>query len=198
MMKKIVIATKNNGKVREMKNAFEALPVELVSLADISENIAEPVEDGETFKDNSLLKAKYYQKCTGMACLADDSGLEVEALAGAPGVYSARYSGEAATDESNNAKLQDELKKRGLTSSKAGYQCALTFVDVDGSILQTQGYCCGEIRNKAKGNGGFGYDPYFYVGESSMAELTMEEKNRLSHRGEALRKMAGLLKEYLK
>lgn len=197
-MKKVVIATKNNGKVREMKNAFEALPIELVSLADISENIVEPVEDGETFKDNSLLKAKYYQKCTGMACLADDSGLEVEALAGAPGVYSARYSGEAATDESNNAKLQDELKKRGFNSSKAGYQCALTFVDVDGSILQTQGYCHGEIRNKAKGNGGFGYDPYFYVGESSMAELTMEEKNRISHRGEALRKMAGLLKEYLK
>ena len=196
-MKKIVIATKNKGKVREMQNAFIDLPVELVSLAEIDGDIPDAVEDGDTFKENSLKKAKHYQQMTGMACLADDSGLEVEALGGAPGVYSARYSGENADDASNNAKLVAELKKLGLISSPADYQCALTFADTDGNILQTQGFCGGEIRLEAKGNGGFGYDPYFYVGDKSMAELTLEEKQAISHRGEALRKMAVLLKEYL-
>lgn len=196
-MKKIVIATKNKGKVREMQNAFIDLPVELVSLAEIDGDIPDAVEDGDTFKENSLKKARHYQKMTGMACLADDSGLEVDALGGAPGVYSARYSGENADDTSNNAKLVAELKKLGLISSPADYQCALTFADTDGNILQAQGFCGGEIRLEAKGNGGFGYDPYFYVGDKSMAELTLEEKQAISHRGEALRKMAVLLKEYL-
>ena len=119
---KIVIATKNQGKVREMINAFQGLPVELVSLADLAERFQEPVEDGDTFAANSLLKAGYYQKQTGMACLADDSGLEVEALGGAPGVYSARFAGENASDADNNAKLQQELKKLGRESSPAAYQ----------------------------------------------------------------------------
>jgi len=166
-------------------------------LAEIDGDIPDAVEDGDTFKENSLKKARYYQKMTGMACLADDSGLEVDALGGAPGVYSARYSGENADDTSNNAKLVAELKKLGLISSPADYQCALTFADTDGNILQAQGFCGGEIRLEAKGNGGFGYDPYFYVGDKSMAELTLEEKQAISHRGEALRKMAVLLKEYL-
>ena len=197
-MKKIVIATKNKGKIREMKDAFADLPVELLSLADLGKDFPDAIEDGDTFEANSMKKACHYQKLTGLACLADDSGLEVEALNGAPGVYSARFSGDNATDESNNAKLQAELKKLGVTSSKADYQCALTMVDVDGCILQTQGFCLGEIRTTAKGDNGFGYDPYFYVGEKSMAELTLAEKGAISHRGEALRAMAVLLKEYLK
>ncbi|WP_027405546.1 RdgB/HAM1 family non-canonical purine NTP pyrophosphatase [Anaerovibrio sp. RM50] len=196
-MKKIIIATRNKGKVKEIKDAFLDLPVELVSLGDIDSELPEPVEDGKTFIDNSLIKAKYYQEQTGMACLADDSGLEVEALGGAPGVYSARYSGENANDASNNAKLVEELKKLGLESSEAAYQCALTFIDTDGSVLQSQGFCRGEIRLEAVGSNGFGYDPYFYVGDKSMAQLTLEEKDAISHRGEALRKMAVQLKEYL-
>lgn len=196
-MKKIVIATKNKGKIKEIKDAFLDLPVELVSLGDIDSELPEPIEDGDTFIENSLIKAKYYQEQTGMACLADDSGLEVEALGGAPGVYSARYSGENADDASNNAKLVEELRKLGMDSSEADYQCALTFIDIDGSVLQSQGFCRGEIRLEAVGSNGFGYDPYFYVGDKSMAQLTLEEKDAISHRGDALRKMAVQLKEYL-
>ena len=198
MIKKIVIATKNKGKIREMQDAFTELPVELLSLGDLEKDIPEAVEDGDTFKENSLKKAMHYQKYTGVACLADDSGLEVDVLEGAPGVYSARFAGEKANDADNNAKLQAELQKHGVNSSPAAYQCALTFVDVNDTVLQSQGFCRGEIRKEAKGNGGFGYDPYFYLGDKSMAELTLEEKDAVSHRGEALRKMAVLLKEYLK
>ena len=197
MIKKIVIATKNKGKIREMQDAFTELPVELLSLGDLEKDIPEAVEDGDTFKENSLKKAMHYQKYTGVACLADDSGLEVDVLGGAPGVYSARFAGEKANDADNNAKLQAELQKHGVNSSPAAYQCALTFVDVNDTVLQSQGFCRGEIRKEAKGNGGFGYDPYFYLGDKSMAELTLEEKDAVSHRGEALRKMAVLLKEYL-
>lgn len=193
---KIVIATKNQGKVREMINAFQGLPVELVSLADLAERFQEPVEDGDTFAANSLLKAGYYQKQTGMACLADDSGLEVEALGGAPGVYSARFAGENASDADNNAKLQQELKKLGMESSPAAYQCALTFMDADGRVLTAKGFCRGEIRLQARGENGFGYDPYFYVGDVTMAEMSLAEKQAISHRGAALREMAVLLQDY--
>lgn len=193
---KIVIATKNQGKVREMINAFQGLPVELVSLADLAERFQEPVEDGDTFAANSLLKAGYYQKQTGMACLADDSGLEVEALGGAPGVYSARFAGENASDADNNAKLQQELKKLGRESSPAAYQCALTFMDADGRVLTAKGFCRGEIRLQARGENGFGYDPYFYVGDVTMAEMSLAEKQAISHRGAALREMAVLLQDY--
>lgn len=193
---KIVIATKNQGKVREMINAFQGLPVELVSLADLAERFQEPVEDGDTFAANSLLKAGYYQKQTGMACLADDSGLEVEALGGAPGVYSARFAGENASDADNNAKLQQELKKLGRESSPAAYQCALTFMDAEGRVLTAKGFCRGEIRLQARGENGFGYDPYFYVGDVTMAEMSLAEKQSISHRGAALREMAKLLQDY--
>ena len=193
---KIVIATKNQGKVREMINAFQGLPVELVSLADLAERFQEPVEDGDTFAANSMLKAGYYQKQTGMACLADDSGLEVEALGGAPGVYSARFAGENASDADNNAKLQQELKKLGRESSPAAYQCALTFMDADGRVLTAKGFCRGEIRLQARGENGFGYDPYFYVGDVTMAEMSLAEKQAISHRGAALREMAKLLQDY--
>lgn len=193
---KIVIATKNQGKVREMINAFQGLPVELVSLADLAERFQEPVEDGDTFAANSLLKAGYYQKQTGMACLADDSGLEVEALGGAPGVYSARFAGENASDADNNAKLQQELKKLGRESSPAAYQCALTFMDTEGRVLTAKGFCRGEIRLQARGENGFGYDPYFYVGDVTMAEMSLAEKQAISHRGAALREMAKLLQDY--
>lgn len=195
---KIVIATSNRGKIQEMVNAFKDLPVELISLADLSEKYPEPVEDGDTFAANSLIKAKYYQQQTGMACLADDSGLEVEALGGAPGVYSARFSGESASDADNNAKLKQELQGLGRESSPAAYQCALTFMDTEGRILTAKGFCRGEIRLQARGENGFGYDPYFYVGDVTMAEMSMAEKQAISHRGAALREMAKLLQVYFR
>ena len=131
-----------------------------------------------------------------MACLADDSGLEVEALGGAPGVYSARFAGESASDADNNAKLQQELKKLGRESSPAAYQCALTFMDAEGRTLTAKGFCRGEIRLQARGENGFGYDPYFYVGDVTMAEMSLAEKQAISHRGAALREMAVLLQDY--
>ena len=193
---KIVIATSNRGKIQEIINAFKDMPVELISLADLPEKYPEPVEDGDTFEANSLIKAKYYQQHTGMACLADDSGLEVEALGGAPGVYSARFSGKNASDADNNVKLQQELQGLGRESSPAAYQCALTFMDAEGRVLTAKGFCRGEIRLQARGENGFGYDPYFYVGDVTMAEMSMKEKQAISHRGAALREMAGLLQAY--
>lgn len=196
---KIVIATSNKGKIQEMVNAFKDLPVELISLADLPEKYPEPVEDGDTFKANSLIKAKYYQQQTGMACLADDSGLEVEALGGSPGVYSARFSGGVCqSDADNNAKLKQELQGLGRESSPAAYQCALTFMDTEGRILTAKGFCRGEIRLQARGKNGFGYDPYFYVGDVTMAEMSMAEKQAISHRGAALREMAKLLQVYFR
>ena len=193
---KIVIATSNRGKIQEMINAFKDLPVELISLVDLPEKYPEPVEDGDTFEANSLIKAKYYQQQTGMACLADDSGLEVEALGGAPGVYSARFSGKNASDADNNVKLQQELQGLGRESSPAAYQCALTFMDTEGRTLTTKGFCRGEIRLQARGKNGFGYDPYFYVGDVTMAEMSLAEKQAISHRGAALREMTELLQIY--
>ena len=192
-MKKIVVATKNKGKIREMMDAFSELPVELVPLSDFGE-LPDAVEDGATFKENAFIKARFYQKKTGCACLADDSGLEVEALGGAPGVHSARFAGYHADDAANNEKLLLELKRRGLSQSGAAYRCVLALVDTDGRTLFAEGSCRGIVRLEAKGDGGFGYDPYFYVSETkTMAELTLAEKDKISHRGKALREMAGKL-----
>ena len=197
-MKTIVIATKNKGKIREMTQAFEGLPVKLVPLSDFGE-LPDAVEDGKTFEENAKIKAQYYMKKTKTACLADDSGLEAKALGGAPGVYSARFAGEHADDNANNKKLLDEIAKKGLVSSPAAYRCVLAFADTDGAVLTTEGSCTGVIRPEARGNGGFGYDPYFYIDENkTMAELTLGEKDAISHRGKALRKMAVQLSSYFR
>ena len=197
-MKTIVIATKNKGKIREMTQAFEGLPVKLVPLSEFGE-LPDAVEDGTTFEENAKIKALYYRKKTNMACLADDSGLEVEALSGAPGVYSARFAGEHADDDANNQKLLDEIAKKGLDASPAAYRCVLAFADTDGSVLTAAGNCEGVIRPESRGNGGFGYDPYFYIeGNKTMAELTLSEKDAISHRGKALREMAIKLSAYLR
>ena len=195
-MKKIVIATKNKGKIREMENAFQGMAVQLVPLSAFGA-MPDAVEDADTFEGNARIKAAFYMKKTGCACLADDSGLEVRALGGAPGVYSARFAGYHADDTANNAKLLSELERVGQAASAAAYRCALVFVDTDGSELLTTGSCEGTIRRTAQGKGGFGYDPYFYVGDKSIAELSLEEKDKISHRGQALHRMAEKLREYL-
>lgn len=196
-MKKIVVATKNPSKIREMTMAFRELPVELVALASFG-SLPDAVEDGATFAANAEIKARFYMQATGVACLADDSGLEVEALGGAPGVHSARFAGYHADDAANNAKLLDELTRVGRAQSAAAYRCALAFVDTNGRSLLASGSCQGTVKKEPRGVGGFGYDPYFYIGENkTMAELTLQEKDKISHRGNALREMAKLLNVYL-
>ncbi len=197
-MKKVVIATKNEGKLREMKQALGHLPVEIVSLADFGA-LPDAVEDADTFLGNARIKARFFMEQTGCACIADDSGLEVAVLGGAPGVHSARFAGFHADDGTNNEKLLAELRNAGVTESDADYRCALVFMDTDGQELHADGRCDGVIRMTAKGSNGFGYDPYFYVAKDrTMAELSLEEKDRISHRGAALRRMVQLLGEYLK
>ncbi len=196
-MKKIVLATKNKDKVNEIKSIFAEFPAEILSLADFSE-LPDAVENGKTFAENATIKAKFYSDKLKLACLADDSGLEVDALGGMPGVYSARFAGYHADDTTNNKKLIDELNKINVETSKADYKCALSFIDTDGTEIQTFGTVEGVIKKIPQGNGGFGYDPYFYVEDSkTMAQLTPEEKNSISHRGAAARKMLAILKERL-
>ena len=199
-MQKIVIATKNPGKVKEMAAALSSLPVEAVLLAEFGE-LPDAAEDGRTFAENARSKAIFYQQQTGCACIADDSGLEIEALDGAPGVYSARFAGFHADDAANNAKMEAELQKKGITESAADYRCAVAFADADGTLLEADGRCDGIVKLSPKGENGFGYDPYFYPQEypdCTMAELTLAEKQQISHRGRALAKLSVKLKEYLK
>lgn len=195
-MKKIVVATKNEGKVKEILAAFQKLPVELLTLRDFGE-MPEAVEDADTFEGNARLKARFYAQKTGCACLADDSGLEVEVLGGAPGVRSARYSGRH-DDAANNEKLAAELEKKGAVESAAAFRCVLVLHDLDGEEMISEGTCVGRVRQEPRGAGGFGYDPHFYLASGkTMAELTLQEKQAVSHRGAALRLMAAQLKERL-
>lgn len=189
-MKKIVLASKNTDKVKEMRLVLKNLPLEILSLADF-DKMPDAVEDGTTFEQNALIKAKFFRAQTGLACLADDSGLEVDALDKMPGVHSARFAGYHADDDTNNKKLLAELGKVGVTQSKAAYRCALAFVDTDGTEILTSGTIGGTIKTIPKGNGGFGYDPYFYIDDDrTMAQISVDEKNLISHRGAALRAMA--------
>ena len=198
----ILIATSNEGKVREMEQAFEGLPVRLVPLSRLQEvlpeagEIEEPVEDGATFMENARIKARYYQERTGLSALADDSGLSVKVLNGAPGVYSARYAGVHGDDAANNAKLIADIRARGTENAVAAYHCALVLALDDGRELSAEGTCAGFIRPEARGTEGFGYDPHFYRADGrSMAELSRAEKHKISHRGTALEMMKKLLVE---
>ena len=194
-MKKIVLASKNSDKVKEMRLVLSKLPLEILSLADF-DDLPDAVEDGATFDENALIKAKFFREQTGLACLADDSGLEVDALGGLPGVHSARFAGWHADDLTNNQKLLDELKRIGVKESAAAYRCALAFIDTDGTVLLTEGKISGKIKIVAQGHGGFGYDPYFYIDDArTMAQLSVDEKNLISHRGAALKEMSLKLKE---
>lgn len=197
MTKQIVIATKNLDKLRELEIAFDGLPVEILSLADI-DDFPDAIENGETFAENAEIKAKFFSEKTGLACLADDSGLEVDALGGRPGVHSARFAGYHAHDFTNNQTLLEEMAKVGATESPADYQCALCFIDTDGTKICSTGTVKGTIKTVAQGEGGFGYDPYFYIDENkTMAELSLEEKDSISHRGAAIRELVPKLKEWL-
>lgn len=195
-MARIVLATHNKGKIREFQAALSAAGYEGVAIGDICQ-VEEPEETGTTFRMNALLKAAYYMKACGLPCMADDSGLEVDALNGEPGVYSARYAGEHATDEENNQKLLRRLAAVPQDKRHGRYVCALALVWPDGKQLTAEGFSEGEIHDTPEGDGGFGYDPYFYVPSAgqTMAAMPLEEKNKISHRGLALKKLMEKLQE---
>ncbi|MFZ5775976.1 MAG: XTP/dITP diphosphatase [Thermodesulfobacteriota bacterium] len=189
MTQMIVLATRNQGKVKELREMLKDFPVEIKSLADFGPT-PEAVEDGATFDENAYKKAHFTAKVLGLPCIADDSGLVVEALDGAPGVYSARYAGEKATDDENIDKLLKEMA--GKTDRRAAFECVISIAVPSGPALTYEGRCEGEILEARRGNDGFGYDPVFYCPSlgKSFAEASMEEKNRVSHRGRAMAEMA--------
>ncbi len=191
---KIIFATGNKHKFEEVKKLFEDTDVELLSLNDFSvkPNI---IEDAETFEENSLIKVKTVFDFYQIPAIGDDSGLTVEQLNGAPGVYSARYSGANATYESNNKKLLKELEKFPQPH-KAAFVCAATYYDGN-AVITAVGRLKGEIIKEYRGQNGFGYDPIFKPEgyEKTLAEITLEEKNKISHRGKAFSELKQLLIE---
>lgn len=192
MLKQLVIATHNQGKLEEFKALMKELPIEIKSLADFPP-VEEPAETGRTFAANARLKAQYYAKKTGAPCVADDSGLEVQALDGAPGVRSARYAGEKATDEENNKLLLTNMKFQVKRSCR--FRCALCVALPEGKVLnEVDGICEGILLHEPLGEGGFGYDPLFWSTElhKGLAEATLQEKNKISHRGKAIRKLMNI------
>jgi XTP/dITP diphosphohydrolase len=193
----ILFATSNLHKVDEVKAILEPLGLVVRSLADVAHVPPEPEEDGVTFEDNARLKARYYARALGMSVVAEDSGIEVDALGGAPGVYSARYSGAAGSrderDRANNDKLLRELASVPDAGRQARFVCAVSMAEPSGEVvLEARGTYEGVIALQPRGTGGFGYDPLLYLPDRgcTSAELSAEEKHARSHRGKAFRELA--------
>jgi XTP/dITP diphosphohydrolase len=198
-MQKLLIATGNRGKVKEIQSLLEGLDVELVTPKDIGLEI-EVHEDGQTYAENAGKKALAYSKASGLLSLADDSGLEVDALDGAPGLYSARYSPlPGATDADRRAYMLKNLAGKPQPWT-AHFHATIAIGLPDGQVLFADGNCYGEIIPDERGNNGFGYDPIFFIPEMehTMAELSMDEKNRLSHRALAVKNALPILQKMLK
>jgi XTP/dITP diphosphohydrolase len=206
----LVVATQNRGKLDELRALLSPLGVQVLSPQDVAKREITIVEDGETFDANAKKKAQTVASLTMMLTVADDSGLEVDALGGAPGVRSARFAGERATDAENNAALlaaldsldADPGSSRGGEGYKARFRCVLALVDPfvrDGEPFLVEGTCEGTITRTPRGSGGFGYDPLFLVDgtDKTMAELGEEEKNRISHRARAFQKLRLVLEKVL-
>jgi len=193
--RRLIIASANPGKLREFRSLLAGLPFSVVGAAALG--LKSPEETGSSFLENALLKARYASAAAGEAAIADDSGLEVDALGGAPGIRSARFAGAQADDAANNAKLIAALDGVPMQARRARYRCALAFVDGpdDPAPLTAEGVWEGRILDAPRGSGGFGYDSYFWLPEldSTAAELDPEEKNRRSHRGKALRSLRAQL-----
>ncbi len=183
----LVLATKNAGKLAEVRQIMSGAGVRILGGDEI--DFPEVEETGTTFDENALTKATAVSDYTGLAALADDSGLVVDALCGAPGVFSSRYAGEPANDEANIAKLLSELSGVPVAERLARFLCVAVFVTPGGEAIAAGGACEGRIANEPRGSGGFGYDPVFIPEgyEQTMAELDAETKNRISHRGKAFR-----------
>jgi XTP/dITP diphosphohydrolase len=197
-LKKIVLASRNPGKIREIQAMLADLGISLFSLKDYPE-IPEIVEDGKSFLENALKKGRTVAEATGEVVLADDSGLEVDALEGAPGIYSARYAGNDADDQQNNRKLLHDLKGIPTPNRGATFRCVLVLYPPDGRYEAFEGHWEGRIAEVPAGKGGFGYDPLFFLpGEwMTVAQISPEVKNRLSHRAQAFAKLKERLRNGL-
>lgn len=190
---KIILASNNKGKIKEMREILSSIGFEVISQSESGFNL-DVEETGTTFEENSALKAKaLYEKCNGCV-IADDSGLEVDYLNKAPGVFSARYAGENATDRERYEKLLSELDGVPYEKRTARFVCVICFINAKGEEHFFRGECEGHIGFEPKGENGFGYDPVFYINEKSMAEISSEEKNIISHRALALKKLSDFLK----
>jgi len=191
---RILIATRNKGKIKEIRDLIKDLPVEFLSRDDVPE-CPEVIEDGTTFEENALKKARALSAATGLVTLADDSGLCVDALEGRPGVYSARYGGEHASDEAKCRSLLVDLKAMPDERRGAQFVCVLALASPEGEERIFRGECSGRIIRELRGRQGFGYDPVFYHEETgrTFAEMDRESKNRVSHRGRALAEFASWL-----
>ena len=193
-MKELVVATRNRGKLQEIRSLLEGV-VDTVRCAADFAGFPETIEDGLTFRDNALKKAREAMRFTGLPALADDSGLVVDALDGRPGVHSARFAGEGSGDAANNRRLLEELNGIPTDRRQAAFVCVLAFVTPEGIEQVFSGRVGGLVLTSERGEGGFGYDPLFLVDGfcRTMAELTLQEKNSISHRGQALQ----LFQEFL-
>jgi len=200
MINKIVLASGNKGKLKEFNQVLADLGVEVVPQSEF--NVSDADETGLSFVENAILKARHAAEVTGLPALADDSGLEVDALQGAPGIYSARFSGEGATDAKNNELLLEKLKGIPSEQRSARFRCVLVFMRHanDPTPLICQGSWEGTILEQASGSNGFGYDPLFWIPEleKASAELSPEQKNKLSHRGQAVQLLKQSIEPYLK
>lgn len=198
----LLFATSNPHKIQEVAAILKPLDIDVGGLDTLDVQLPEPIEDGKTFEENARIKAVYYAKAIGRMCLADDSGLEVDALGGNPGVYSARYANvdgsRSERDQANNIKLLDELKGVPQEKRAARFVCAMCLVDCEGSVVaQTQGTFDGVIVDHPQGSNGFGYDPLLYLPDvdCTSAQLSSEQKNARSHRGDAARQIAQCVSE---
>ena len=188
IVRPLVLATRNQGKIIEFRGLLSGFDIEVKSLNDFGP-IPQVVEDGKTFEDNAYKKAHFTAKVLGFPSLSDDSGIVVEALGGAPGVHSARFSGESKSDEANNLKLMRIME--GMANRKAMFECVIVIAVPRGPALVYEGRCEGEIALQARGKKGFGYDPVFYYPpmKKTFGEMSREEKNKVSHRGQAMAKL---------
>lgn len=198
MKRTIIIATKNKGKAKEFKQLFNTFGYEIKTLLDFPE-IEDVPETGATFAENAYQKAIAIQEKLNTIVLADDSGLEVDALDGKPGIYSARFAGEHGNDKKNNQKLIEELEGLSSSERKANFHCSLVMVGPNKEPLHVEGNVYGQILEEERGNHGFGYDPLFYMDEfgQTMAELPSDKKNEISHRAQAIKKLRSHLEEWL-
>ena len=194
---KFIIATNNKKKLVEMERILKPLGIEAVSAKDAGVVLDEVDETGTTFGENAFLKANAAYIKTGMPAVADDSGICVDALGGRPGIFSARYSPEdCVTDEDRTAKILEELQGVPDENRGAHYTCAICCILPDGSKIEIEETCEGKIGYEFIGDGGFGYDPIFYFGDKTFAQISGEDKDKVSHRGKALRKLQAALREH--
>ena len=194
----VLFATSNQHKVTEVRAILAPLGISVRSLSEFAEPPLEPVEDGATFEENARLKARHYARALGLTCIAEDSGIEVDALGGAPGVYSARYSGEEGPlrDQANNDKLLRELAGVPTERRQARFVCVASVAEPSGRVIaEARGTYEGIIASEPRGAGGFGYDPLLFLPDRgcTSAELSPEEKHARSHRGKAFRQLAAQL-----